>query len=297
MEIHQKYKIVKVLGDQKVRKFGSVYLVQDKLTGEKAVLKAVNKASVKPIVIEQLRNEAYYSFSSESLPQVVDFTETDTEILLITQFKDGIPINEFWKNLKKKERTNFLYEFLKEFENVYTELRNSFIVHCDIKPSNILIAQSNDKLSVSLIDFGLALKKSELTQRDLIFPLGFAAPELLLNELDLIDERSDIFAMGILIWRLYTDELPLAHPNPSIFTNLQLTHPLPEHTAIPKNIFKILSQMSAKHQFNLPPNKLSASERKELLSQGMDRRFSHFHEVIPKFELLNNKKPWWYFTT
>lgn len=297
MELHEKYKIIEPLGDQKVRKFGSVFLVEDKFSGTKAVLKAVNKSFVKPLVIKQLRNEASFDFSSSSLPKVIDFIETETELLLVTQFKKGLPINDFWKRLKRKQRPEFLYQFLAEFNKVYGELRTRNIVHCDIKPSNLLIEEIDGHLSVSLIDFGLALRKNETNERDLIFPLGFAAPELLLNELELIDERSDIFAMGILIWRLYTSELPLTHPNPSIFTNLQLTHPLPEHSAIPKSVFKILAQMCGKHQFKLPPNKMPAAERKQLLKDGMNQRFNHFHEITPMFESLRNKGPWWRFTT
>jgi serine/threonine protein kinase len=297
MELHEKYKILSPFGDQKVRKFGSVFLIEEKLTGSKAVLKAINKSVVKPLVSEQLRNEATFDFTSHFLPQVLDFIETDKELLLVTQFKKGIPVNDYWKQLKRKERVNFLYEFIIEFEKTYATLRKMSIVHCDIKPSNILIEELNGKLSVSLIDFGLAIRRNESLERNLVFPLGFAAPELLLNELKLIDERSDIFAMGILIWRLYTNELPLTHPNPSIFTNLQLTHPLPEHSSIPKGVFKILAKMCEKHQFKLPPNKLGTSERKELLREGMNRRPSHFHELIPLFEELKNKKPWWHFTT
>ena len=297
MELHEKYKIIAPLGDQKVRKFGSVFLVEDKISGTKAVLKAVNKNAVKPLVVQQLRNEATFNFSSPSLPRVIDFIETETELLLVTEFKQGVPISTFWKELKRKERIQFLHQFLSEFEKVYAELRESNITHCDIKPSNILIERIDDKLNVSLIDFGLALRRNEVDQRDLVFPLGFAAPELLLNELDLIDERSDIFAMGILIWRLYTNELPLTHPNPSIFTNLQLTHPLPEHSSIPNRIFKVLAKMCGKHQFNLPPNKLPTEERKHLLQEGMNQRFNQFDEVITEFEALKEKGSWWPFTT
>ena len=297
MELHEKYKIIAPLGDQKVRKFGSVFLVEDKISGKKAVLKAVNKKAVKPLVVQQLRNEATFDFSHTSLPQVIDFIETETELLLVTEFKKGVPISNIWKELKRKERIQFLHQFLIEFEKAYFELRELNITHCDIKPSNILIERIDDKLNVSLIDFGLALRRNEIDQRDLVFPLGFAAPELLLNELDLIDERSDIFAMGILIWRLYTNELPLTHPNPSIFTNLQLTHPLPEHSSIPKRVFKILAKMCGKHQFKLPPNKLAAEERKRLLREGMNQRFNHFDEVIAEFEALKEKSSWWPFTT
>lgn len=297
MEIHEKYKIIKTLGTQKVRKFGDVFLVQNKQSRERAVLKTVNRARVSELVWDQLKNESKFNFEHTSLPQIVDFLETEDELLLFTSFKSGLPINEFWNQLKKKQRIPFLITFLDQFDQLYNELRNRDIVHCDLKPSNILIDGTIDSFEIRLLDFGLALRKQDFHSRKLIFPLGFAAPELLLNELEIIDERTDIFAMGILIWRLYTNELPLTHPNPSIFTNLQLTHPLPEHSSIPKRVFKILAKMCGKHQFKLPPNKLATEERKHLLQEGMNQRFNHFQEIITQFETLKNKSSWWPFTT
>ena len=297
MDLLNKYNILKTYGNQKNRKFGSVFLVEEKATGSRVVIKFINKVTSKELVIQQLRNESKFHFSCPSLPQVLDFVENEEELLLITALKEGISINDYWKKLKGRERIGFLHEFLLEFEEIYKTLRKLNIVHCDIKPSNILIDTVDGKLKIALIDFGLSLKVGEEPKRDLIFPLGFAAPELLLNELDLIDERSDIFAMGILIWRLYTNQLPLTHPNPSIFTNLQLTHPLPEHSSIPKRVFKVLAKMCGKHQFKLPPNKLATEERKHLLREGMNLRFNYFHEVIEEFEALKEKGSWWHFTT
>lgn len=298
MEIHEKYKIIKTLGTQKVRKFGDVFLVQNKQSGEHAVLKTVNRARVSELVCDQLKNESKFNFEHTSLPQIVDFLETEDELMLFTSFKSGIPINEFWNQLKKKQRIPFLITFLDQFDQLYVELRIREIVHCDLKPSNILIDGTIDSFEIRLLDFGLALKKQDFHSRKLIFPLGFAAPELLLNELEIIDERTDIFAMGILIWRLYTKELPLTHPNPSIFTNLQLTHPLPEHSDVPNKLFTILAKMCSKHQFRLPPNKMISSERRELLIEGMNARYTHFNEIVEDLKAIQNKrKVWWPFTT
>lgn len=298
MEIHEKYKIIKPLGNQKIRKFGEVFLVKQKNGENEAVMKVANRSNVSPLVYEQLKSEATFSFDHPALPNILETQETENEFFLITEFKPGISLTEFWLKLKKKERILFLISFLEKFDKVYEELRIRNIVHCDIKPSNILIDGSLESFDIYLLDFGLAVKKDDIPDRKLVFPLGFAAPELILNELELIDERTDIFALGVTIWRIYAKKLPLTHPNPSIFTNLQLTHPLPEHDEIPRKIYSILNKMSWKHQFNRPPNQLSTEERTEKLTEGMKGRYDHFHEVIEDLEKVKRtNKGWWPFTT
>lgn len=298
MELYEKYKILKPLGKQKVRKFGDVFLVQNKLDSKLAVLKTVNRLKVSSLVWEQLKNEATFSFENSSLPQVLEVNETENEFLLITEFKPGIPLDEFWTMLRKKQRMAFLVTFIRKFDLLYNDLRNKNIVHCDIKPGNILISGTAESFEIYLLDFGLALRTDQISERKLVFPLGFAAPELLLNELEIIDERTDIFALGIVIWRLYSEKLPLTHPNPSIFTNLQLTHPLPENTSISKKLYPVLLKMCWKHQFGIPPNKLESEERRKLLREGMNGRYSTLSEILVDLEKIKGQKSrWWPFTT
>ena len=66
MEPSEQYAIVGKLGNQTRRKFGDVYLVEDKLTGEKGVLKAVGKENV--AILERLRHEASFNFEFPGLP-------------------------------------------------------------------------------------------------------------------------------------------------------------------------------------------------------------------------------------
>ena len=173
---------------------------------------------------------------------------------------------------------------------IFEELQSEHIVHCDIKPSNILISAKKDDFDVYLIDFGLAIKRNLIDDRKILFPLGYASPELLLNHLDIVDHRSDLFALGILIWRLIVDELPLRHPNPSIYTNLQLTYPLPDHIELPKGLYPILQKMTCKYQFQLPPNKLSREEIRTSLLTGISQRYKNIKEVSIALNQLKERK-------
>lgn len=92
------------------------------------------------------------------------------------------------------------------------------VIHCDIKPSNIMVGEFGE---VYLMDWGVAIVRSEETN---FFPLQreaeeaptlagtptHMAPEQARGAADDIDERSDVFAVGALIYQLLTRRSPFS---------------------------------------------------------------------------------------
>lgn len=295
MESSDQYQIVNALGNQSRRKFGKVYLVERRTDGKQLVMKHVQLDATETHLIDRVRREASFTFELVGLPRIVDHIQTDTEFALIKEYVTGIPLDEHWKSIPKKQRISELIRILHELEPLFNALKENGIVHCDIKPSNILIHKINDHIEVQLIDFGLAIRQNEENRFKLLFPLGFAPPELLLNRLNCVDHTSDLFALGITIWKLFVGQLPLIHPNPSIFTNLQLTYPLPDHSNLPKGLFPILQKMCYKHQFKTAPNRMTPNEVDALLIEANCKRYQRLNTVIQDLEQIPQKKSWWSF--
>jgi serine/threonine protein kinase len=291
----EKYRLIKPLGLQSKRKFGAVFLIQNKLTLEFAVLKSLVKNETNQNLQERLLKEAEFSFKNPGLPKTIELLESETEIKLIKSYSPGIPLDEFWQTLKRKKRVQFIHVFLPKIGELLNILQIQSIVHCDLKPSNIIINVENEEIDVSLIDFGIALKTTEINKRQTLFPLGYAAPELLLNQLDIIDHRTDQFSLGIIIWKLFTDKLPLTHPNPSIFTNLQITYPLPDNIELPNGYYDILLKMCSKHQFKTAPNLISESERRACLLEGLNKRYESSDEMLFAFQTIPKRKRFYWF--
>lgn len=290
--IHEKYKLIEPLGNQLKRKFGEVFLVQNKSTEVYGVMKRIAKSPANAHLQERLRKEASFTFDFTGLPKALDYFESESEIILIKNYSSGNSLEEFWQRIPRKKRIETLKLILQRLAPIFNHLRENQIVHCDIKPSNIIIEQKGDYLNVALIDFGMAINRKDYSLRKTLFPLGYAAPELLLNHLDIVDHRTDLYSLGIVIWKLSEGKLPLTHPNPSVFTNLQLTHPLPDALELPKGWNSILKKMCNKHVFRTAPNLLTPEEVKDSLILGMSIRYATIDQILAAIEKLPTPKRW-----
>lgn len=289
MKLLQQYRIVKILKESKSERYNTVYLIEHKETFEKFILKSGRKINGQGLSYERLANESMYDFNFEGLPRIIHVEKDDENIVLITQYMAGETLSEYLKKIKKKDYFKVIHQIIKALKPIFEHLRNNHIVHCDIKESNILVEESKGELKLSLIDFGLAIKQENIENRKLIFPLGYAAPELILNHLKIVNHTSDLFSLGIIIWKIFNGKLPLLHPNPCVFTNLQITHPLPSNSAIPKNIAPIISKMCFKHSFSLPPNQMHYEEVEFLLKKAQENRYQNIDEVINAFDQIPEK--------
>lgn len=295
LDLDQKYEFLSELGSQAKRKFGKVFLVRNRTTEDHCILKTIVKTPTNIHLQERLRKESTFSFDKPGLPRTIELIENESQLILIKSYCPGIPLDEFWSTLKKAERLPVLKMIIEQLRPIFDALKKEQTVHCDLKPSNILIHSTDNSFAVTVIDFGMALRLNEENERSTLFALGYAAPELLLNRLELVDQRTDLYSLGIIIWRLFTDKLPLTHPNPSIFTNLQLTHPLPDHPSLPRGIYRILQKMCFKHAFRNAPNRLPKDEVTNYLLAAMDERYTNLQEVLDDLDEIKAKKNWFGF--
>jgi serine/threonine protein kinase len=82
------------------------------------------------------------------------------------------------------------------------------ILHCDIKPQNVLVS---DREEVKIADFGVsraAATVGALTSQAIVGTLDYLAPEQI--EGNKPNERSDIYALGLIIYEMLAGELPFA---------------------------------------------------------------------------------------
>ncbi len=126
------------------------------------------------------------------------------------------------------------------------------IVHRDIKPSNVIITQDN---LVKIVDFGLArvVASASATQSiSLTGTLPYMAPEQILGEP--VDQRSDVWALGVVLVQMITGSHPFVRPNTAAMTFAILNQPPSALDAVPDAvqplIYRTLSKKPEHRQAN-----------------------------------------------
>ena len=193
-----------------VGNFGTVKLVQDKISNEYLAMKILPKIRIgSDKQIQHVMNEKNIcqflttdSSSETQNPFVVSFQESLQDaknLYLIFEFLNG---GELLKKLRRQlslqlqDATFYLAEVLLAIEN----LHNQNILYRDLKPENILLDQHGH---IKLIDFGFALKLKDLKKERTRTNCGtaaYAAPEILMGTS--YGYKADIWSFGILMCEL-----------------------------------------------------------------------------------------------
>ena len=111
------------------------------------------------------------------------------------------------------------------------------VVHRDLKPENIMVDETNGD-TIKLIDFGIAgdAAARRLTYANFTQTLGtpnYIAPEQVKGKRG--DARTDLYAMGIMLYEMLTGKLPFGGATPIAAMNDRLlNHPLPPTVANPE---------------------------------------------------------------
>ncbi len=97
------------------------------------------------------------------------------------------------------------------------------IIHRDLKPGNILVAEEDGAPAPKILDFGLAHddlagpRKLSLTRTgQVVGTLPYMAPEQVRGEHELVDIRTDVYALGVIFYELLCGELPYEVPPSSL---------------------------------------------------------------------------------
>lgn len=170
--------------------------------------------AIKILPPELVTNNQYFKlFESEAkslarlnhpnLVGIYDFGEVNGMFYIVMEYVPGRSLFTITNGLsvEEKEAAYLISEICKGLSHAH----DHGILHRDIKPGNILI---DDFGHPKLVDFGLAMSSKGIGQgQHALGTPGYAAPEITSNP-SLIDQRADIFSVGVLLYELLIGHLP-----------------------------------------------------------------------------------------
>ena len=190
---------------------GIVYLAHDLRLSRTVAIKALSPSySQSPTVRERLLNEAKMaaSLSHPGIATVYALEEIDGELYLACEYVPGAPLRALVDSgpLEIADVIDIGLQLARALSEAHTK----GIVHRDIKPENVIKTPSG---VVKVLDFGLAradyMMQKRLTQTGMLVGTpAYLAPEQALGH-D-ADFRTDIFALGLLLYELASGINPFA---------------------------------------------------------------------------------------
>ena len=167
-----------------------------------------------------------------SLPQIVDIIPAKRGTFLVERFIEGYSLNEVM-SLENRIKESQICDWGIQLARVlrYLHTLETPIIHCDLKPSNIMVTYDN---RLVLIDFGISrldgagvvngitpeyaapeqfsdqVASSEIARRR----FGSFPPEAVSWK---VDVRTDIYSTGVILYRLITGKLPEAGSTGEIY--------------------------------------------------------------------------------
>jgi serine/threonine protein kinase len=172
--------------------------------------------------LEEIRVGA--SLNHQNIVQVCDFGQTENQAFLVMEYIHGLPLRELIATLRDKDECLPLPFILYIVKKIAEALEYAYnvqdpttgdpmqLIHRDISPQNVMITYEGE---VKVIDFGIAKAAavSGNTQHGTVKgKLAYMSPEQIMREP--IDNRSDLFSLGIIFWELLANRRFFAGKTP-----------------------------------------------------------------------------------
>ncbi len=223
-----------VLGKLKEGGMGAVYQVRHRLLGELRVVKVMRpQLAHDPEFAQRFSREARAAIRLRhpNIAQLFDFTlDEQGNAYMVLEFVDGLDLKEVLRRHGPLP-VGLTVEIALQALAAVGFLHRRGMVHRDISPDNLMLSRDEDgQPVVKLIDLGIVkVLDAEASMTSTGMFLGkvrYASPEQFRStEGGRIDQRSDLYSVGIVLYELLTGTFPITGDTSSAIMAGHLYHP------------------------------------------------------------------------
>lgn len=210
-----RYRILKPLGTGGM---GEVWLAEQREPVRRRVALKIVKwglSSDEVLARFEAERQALALMVHPGIAQVYDAgTTADGRPYFAMEYVPGIPITDYCDRcqLNLRRRLDLFREVCRAVQHAHQK----GVIHRDLKPGNVLVAEVDGEPQAKVIDFGVAKATSKrLTERSLYTELNvligtpeYMSPEQADPGTIEVDTRSDIYSLGAILYKLLTGQLP-----------------------------------------------------------------------------------------
>ena len=210
------YRILRVIGEGGM---GVVYEAEQAIPRRNVALKAIRSAFASRQMLRRFEQEAHIlgRLHHPGIAQIYEagaaLPERGDQAFFAMELVEGLPLTQHADRHALDVRRRI--ELLIRVSDAVQHAHQRGVIHRDLKPSNILVDASGQP---KILDFGVArldegdpLESAHRTRDgQLVGTLPYMSPEQVSGDASEIDTRSDVYALGVLLFELLTGRLP--HP-------------------------------------------------------------------------------------
>ena len=208
--IVQRYQVLRLLGTGGM---GEAYLADDLLLHREVVIKRMASRLDCEDDRQRFLSEAKRAaaINNPHVVQIHDALDVEGELLLVLEYVDGGDLRHRYPNGVTLDQ---FFPLVLQITDGVLAAHAAHVVHCDLKPTNILLTRDG---TAKVLDFGLA-RPTACQDADTVTigpsrfagTPGFMSPEMIREQE--LDERADIFSLGVIFYELLTTRHPFAGP-------------------------------------------------------------------------------------
>ena len=247
-----RYELIEKIGEGGM---AIVYKGKDRLLNRYVAIKILRPEYTKDEeFIESFKRESQASarLSHPNIVGVYDVGKEGNIHFIVMELIEGKVLSEV---IKEKGRIEYkeAISIIRQVASALSLAHKNQIIHRDIKPHNILITNTG---VAKLADFGIAKAVSAATivggNNKIMGSVHYFSPEQARGSY--VDERSDIYSLGIVLYEMLTGKVPFDGDNPVSIALMHINDPMPSVTkevpGIPPQLEKIVNRATEKYQSN-----------------------------------------------
>ena len=209
------YRIQQLLGHGGM---GAVYLARDERLGRSVALKLLHQISDSQRENILVEAKTLARLSHPAIVQLYDVLEFQGSMVMVMEYVEGSDLTNL--NRTRSLTVQEILGIAIDISSALAEAHRQGIVHLDLKMANVLLSSSGQ---VKLTDFGIAEFIDDVKETSIVVgSVPAFSPEQITG--DPVDGRSDLFSLGVILYRLLSGIGPFENKhNPRAFIQ-QLLH-------------------------------------------------------------------------
>ena len=192
-------------------KFGGVYKVKNIKNGYYYAIKEIDRQKFTHD-INKLKKDInnINQMGGDNNINIIETLETNDYLYIVMELCE-CNLDDYLKKRENKISINELREILIQLNNTFKIRREKKIIYKDFKPQNILISLNKlDKCLIKFSDFGISkfIEKNDSNDETSHGAMYTMSPEVIENGDDSLNEKSEIWSLGVTIYYLLFKEYP-----------------------------------------------------------------------------------------